>query len=159
VLQPPTPTFVPTPLPAARTLTPLPLPTATRVPTTTPVPPTPTPTPIPPLALSISALLDPPTPRAGDAFTLALTIRNGGDRPAEGVYVATTGPWDQWTVTGIEPSGTFDKDDSGWHLISDIEVPPGESRTLQVHLRADQPAQEQLTFAVREAAPGELPPA
>ena len=147
VLSTPTPTVLP---PTAT-----PVPTPTRVPTPTPVPPTATP--VPPLALHISALLDPPTPHAGEDFTLALTIGNDGDRPAEGVYVATTGPWDQWTVTGIEPSGTFDKDDAGWHLISNVEIPPGNSRTIQVHVRADQPAQEQLTFAVREAVPSELP--
>ena len=73
------------------------------------------------------------------------------------MYVATSGPWDRWTVLSIEPSGTiFDKDAAGWHLISDLEVPPGETRTIQVHVRADQPAQQQLTFAVREAAPSEL---
>ena len=136
--------------------TPTPMPTATLVPTPTPVPPTATP--IPPLMLNISAQLDPPAPHAGENFTLALTIGNSGDRPAEGVYVATTGPWDQWTVLGIEPSGTFDQDAAGWHLISDIEVPPGENRTIQVHVRAEEPAQQQLTFAVREAAPSELRP-
>jgi hypothetical protein len=108
--------------------------------------------------LSISAQLDPATPHAGEDFTLALTIGNSGDRPAEGVYVATTGPWDQWTVLGVEPSGTFDRDAAGWHLISSVEVPPGDSRTVQLHVRADQPAQQQLTFAVREAVPSELPP-
>jgi hypothetical protein len=132
------------------------IPTATLVPTPTPVPPTATP--IPPLMLSISAQLDPPTPHAGEEFTLVLTIANSGDRPAEGVYVATTGPWDQWTVLGIEPSGTFEQDAAGWHLVSNVEVPPGDNRTIQLHVRADQPAQQQLTFAVREAAPSELPP-
>lgn len=126
------------------------------------MPPTPTPvqatvTPVPPVPLRVSALLDPPTPHAGEEFTLALSIRNDGNRPAHGVYVATSGPWDRWTVLSIEPSGTiFDKDAAGWHLISDLEVPPGETRTIQVHVRADQPAQQQLTFAVREAAPSEL---
>jgi hypothetical protein len=117
----------------------------------------PTPTPVPAVALHISALLDPPTPHAGEDFTLALTVGNDGDRPAQGVYIATTGPWDQWTVLGVEPSGTFDRNAAGWHLISGVQIPPGESRTIQVHIRADEPAQEQLTFAVREAAPSELP--
>jgi hypothetical protein len=159
-LPPPTETPTATASPPNATPTPLP-PTPTLVPTATLVPtPTlvrPTATPIPPLMLSISAQLDPPTPHAGENFTLALTIGNDGDRPAEGVYIATTGPWDQWTVLGIEPSGTFDQDAAGWHLISDVEIPPGDSRTVQVHVRADQPAQQQLTFAVREAAPSELP--
>jgi hypothetical protein len=107
--------------------------------------------------LHVSALLDPPSPTAGQDFTLALTIGNDGDRPAEGVYVATTGPWEQWTVLGIEPSGSFDQDAAGWHLVSDVQIPPGETRTIQVHVRADNPAQEQLTFAVREADASELP--
>jgi hypothetical protein len=108
--------------------------------------------------LHVSALLDPPSPTAGQDFTLALTIGNDGDRPAEGVYVATTGPWDQWTVLGIEPSGSFDQDAAGWHLVSDVQIPPGETRTIQVHVRADNPTQEQLTFAVREADASALPP-
>ena len=41
-------------------------------------------------------------------------------------------------------------------LVSDEQVPAGETRTILVHIRADSPAQEQLTFAVREAEPGEL---
>jgi uncharacterized membrane protein len=111
---------------------------------------------VPALPLHVSAQLNPATPRAGEEFTLALTIGNDGTRPAQGVYVATSGPWDQWTVLGIEPSGTFDKDAAGWHVISDVQIPPGETRTIQLHVRADQPAQEQLTFAVREATPAEL---
>jgi len=146
-------TLTPVPTPVPPSPTPVP-------PTLTPVPPSPTPvpsaTPIPAVPLHVNALLDPATPRAGEDFTLALTVGNDGSRAAEGVYIATSGPWDQWTVLGIEPSGTFDKDAAGWHIISDVEIPPGESRTIQLHVRADQPAQEQLTFAVREATPGEL---
>jgi hypothetical protein len=112
---------------------------------------------VPPLALQISALLDPPTPHAGEDFTLALTVGNNGDRPAHGVYIATKGPWDRWTVLGIEPSAEFDQDSAGWHLVSDLEIPPGDKRTIQLHVRADEPAQEQLTFAVREAVPSEVP--
>jgi hypothetical protein len=107
--------------------------------------------------LHLSALLDPATPHAGEDFTVALTVTNDGDRPAHGVYIATAGPWDRWTVLGIEPSGTFDKDAAGWHVISPVDVPSGETRTIQLHVRAEQPAQEQITFAVREATPLELP--
>jgi hypothetical protein len=112
---------------------------------------------VPPLALHISAQLDPPTPRAGEEFVLALSVTNDGDRSAKGVYIATSGPWDRWTVLGVEPDGTFARDAAGWHIVSATDVPPGETRTILVHIRADEPAQEQLTFAVREAEPGELP--
>ena len=112
---------------------------------------------MPALPLQISAQLDPPTPHAGEQFVLALSVTNDGDRPAHGVYIATSGPWDQWTVLGVEPDGTFAQDDAGWHIVSSSEVPPGETRTILLHVRADQPAQEQLTFAVREAQPSELP--
>jgi uncharacterized protein DUF11 len=128
------------------------LPPATLAPTTPPS----TPTPVPAVPLHLSALLDPATPRAGEDFTVAVTVGNDGDRPAHGVYIATAGPWDRWTVLGIEPSGTFDKDAAGWHVISSVDVPPGETRTIQLHVRAEQPAQEQVTFAVREATPMEL---
>jgi hypothetical protein len=87
---------------------------------------------------------------------LALSITNDGDRPAHGIYVAMDGPWDRWTVLGIEPSGTLSRDATGWHLVSDTDVPAGETRTVLVHLRADEPADEQLTFTVREAQPSEL---
>jgi hypothetical protein len=110
-----------------------------------------------PLPLRINAQLDPPTPRAGDEFVLALSVTNDGTRPAHGVYIATSGPWDRWTVLGVEPDGSFDRDAAGWHVISSVDVPPAETRTILVHIRADEPAQEQLTFAVREAEPGELP--
>ncbi len=141
---------VPTPSPLP------PTPTSTAVPpAATPVPPTPTP--IVPLPLQITALLDPPTPKAGEEFVLALSVTNEGARAARGVYIATSGPWDRWTVLGVEPDGTFASDAAGWHIVSGIEVPPTETRTILVHTRADEPAQEQLTFAVREAAPDELP--
>jgi hypothetical protein len=154
----PTPTPVPT-------LAPSPTPVPTRPPTATPTPippPSPTPvpvtaTPVPPLPLRISAQLDPPTPHAGEEFVVALSVTNDGARPARGVYIATGGPWDRWMVLGVEPDGTFDQDAAGWHIISAEEVPPAETRTILVHVRADEPAQEQLTFAVREAEPGELP--
>jgi len=123
-------------------------------PTVTPVPPTATP--VPALPLQISAQLDPPTPHAGEEFVLALTVTDNGNRPAHGVYIATSGPWDRWTVLAIEPSGTFARDAAGWHIVTGEEVPAGETRTILVHVRADQPAQEQLTFAVREAEPGEI---
>jgi hypothetical protein len=140
------PTVVPT---AAPTATPLPEPSSTPV-------PQPSPTPVAQLALSIAAQLDPATPRAGDEFVLSLTVANGGNRPAQGVYIATTGPWDQWTLLDIQPSGMLAQDEGGWHIVSDIQIAPGDSGTLELHLRADQPAQEQLTFAVREAQPDEL---
>jgi hypothetical protein len=117
----------------------------------------PSPTPIVPLPLRINALLDPPTPRAGEEFVLALSITNDGSRSAHGVYIATSGPWDRWTVLGVEPDGSFARDAAGWHIVSAVDVPPAETRTILVHTRADEPAQEQLTFAVREAEPGELP--
>jgi hypothetical protein len=109
--------------------------------------------------LRISAQLDPPTPRAGEEFVLALSVDNDGDHAAHGAYIATTGPWDTWTVLGVEPDGVFGRDDAGWHIVSSIEIPPGETRTILVHVRADEPSQEQLTFAVREAQPQELPQA
>jgi Domain of unknown function DUF11 len=153
-----TPTPRPPPLPVDETPTPTrPAPTLTPVPPTptlTPVPPTPTPTLLP---LSISAELDPPTPHAGEEFVVALSITNDGEAPAHGVYVATSGPWDRWTVLDVQPAGTFAGDESGWHVVSPIEIPPQESRTLEVHVRADEASEEQLTFAVREAEPSELP--
>jgi hypothetical protein len=123
--------------------------------TPTPIPPA---TPVPVLPLRISAELDPPTPHAGEEFVLVLKIANDGPRPARGVYVATSGPWDRWTVLDVQPSGSFERDAAGWHVVSVIEIPPGEERSVEVHIRADEPAQEQLTFAVREAEPGELNP-
>src|SRR5260370_16263075 len=83
---------------------------------------------------------------------------NDGPRLAHGVYVATSGPWERWTVLDIQPSGTFERDAAGWHLISPIEIPLGEEQKIEVHIRADEPAQEQLTFAVPEAEPGALNP-
>ena len=88
---------------------------------------------------------------------LALSVTNDGDRTARGVYIATNGPWDRWTVLGVEPDGAFGADAAGWHIISGIDTPPAETRTILVHIRADEPAQGQLTFAVREAEPDELP--
>ena len=132
-----------------------PTPSATATATSTPVPPTATPQPR--LPLSIHAELDPAVPRAGEEFVVALSITNDGDRAARGIYVATTGPWDRWTVLGIEPSGTFAADATGWHIISPIDIPPHETRTIQIHVRADEATEEQLTFAVREAERTELP--
>jgi len=109
--------------------------------------------------MRISAQLNPPTPGAGEEFVLALSVTNDGQREARGVYIATNGPWDRWTVLGVEPDGTFGRDEAGWHIVSSKTVPPAETRTILVHVRADEPAQEQLTFAVREAEAGELPPA
>ena len=123
--------------------------------TLTPLPPTPTP--VPRVPLSIRAELDPPTPRAGEEFVVALSITNDGERPARGIYVATTGPWDRWTVLDVQPSGTFARDATGWHIVSPIEIAPNETRTLELHVRADEATEEQLTFAVREAEPDELP--
>ena len=151
------PTLPPTPPP---TLTPLPSPSPTLfvpptlTPMPTPVPPTVTP--LPALSLQITAQLDPPTPHAGEEFVVALSVTNDGDRAARGVYIATGGPWDRWTVLGIEPSGTFVPDAAGWHIVTDEQVPAGETRTILVHTRADEPSQEKLTFAVREAEPREL---
>jgi outer membrane biosynthesis protein TonB len=157
----PTPTSTPVPTPPPTTA-PSPTPVPTPPPTATPAPsPTPVPvtaTPVPPLPLRISAQLDPPTPHAGEEFVVALSVTNDGTRPARGVYIATSGPWDRWTVLGVEPDGTFDRDAAGWHIVSGEEIPPAETRTTLVHVRADEPAQEQLTFAVREAEPGELSP-
>jgi hypothetical protein len=136
-------------------------PTAVR-PTPTPFPPTPTALPVPTptsvaaLPLRLTAELDPPTPRAETEFVLRLTIANDGDRPARGVYVATSGPWERWTVLAVQPRGTFARDAAGWHIASAIDILPRQSRELEVRIRADAASEDQLTFAVREAEPGEL---
>jgi Domain of unknown function DUF11 len=151
-----TPQATPTPPPTVlSTPTAVVAATASATPTLTPLPPTPTP--VPRVPLSIRAELDPPTPRAGEEFVVALSITNDGERPARGIYVATTGPWDRWTVLDVQPSGTFARDATGWHIVSPIEIAPNETRTLELHVRADEATEEQLTFAVREAEPDELP--
>src|SRR5260370_28280528 len=58
---------------------------------------------------------------------------NDGPRLAHGVYVATSGPWERWTVLDIQPSGTFERDAAGWHLISPIRSEEHTSE-LQSHL-------------------------
>ena len=107
--------------------------------------------------LRVSVALEPPRPSAGESFTLTLAITNEGTRPAEGVYVSTSGPWDRYTVLNIRPTGTFVRDATGWHVGSPLRVGPGETQSLIVEARADEPSNEQLTFAVRESDPGELP--
>lgn len=89
-------------------------------------------------------------------FIVRLTVANEGDRSAHGVYVATNGPWDLWSVLEVQPNGTFARDAAGWHIASSLELPPHESRDLDIRVRADAAAQTQLTFAVREAEPAEL---
>jgi hypothetical protein len=106
--------------------------------------------------LRISAQLDPPMPRAGSEFMLRLTIANDADRSARGVYIATSGPWERWTVLEVTPSGNFARDAAGWHLASSLEIPARTTRTIEVRIRADEPSEDQLTFAVREAEAGEL---
>ena len=155
VVETPTPGLPATALPVtALPATALPA-TASATPTLTPPPPTLTP--VARLPLSIRAELDPPTPRAGEEFVVALSITDNGGRPARGIYVATTGPWDRWTVLQVQPSGTFARDETGWHILSPIEIQPDETRTLEVHVRADEATEEELTFAVREAEPDEIP--
>ena len=153
---PPTPTPIsraaPTPLPS--------VPAPTLAPTPTPVPtraPVPTATPAPVLPLRISALLDPPTPRAGTEFVLGLTITNDGNRPAHGVYIATSGPWERWTILDLTPPDvSFARDAAGWRILSGNEIAAHGTATIAVHIRADSPSEDQLTFAVREAEPGEI---
>jgi hypothetical protein len=125
----------------------LPPPTPTDQPTRTPVP-------RPPLRIGVA--LDPPQPAAGAEFTLRLTVSNSGERVAHGVYIATTGPWEQYTVLSVQPSGRVGRDANGWHIVTPLDVPPGSDVVLQVQIRAENPSDERLTFAVREADPGEL---
>ena len=106
--------------------------------------------------MHIVASVDPPLPNVGTEFVLHLAVTNNGHQPVHGLYIATSGPWDSYTVLSIEPSGTFGRDANGWHIVSPVQVGPGQMRTIDVHVRADQPSDEQLTFAVREAEPGDL---
>jgi hypothetical protein len=106
--------------------------------------------------LRIGIELVPPRPQAGQEFLLRLGVTNMGDRPARGIYIATSGPWDRYTVLSVAPVGKIARDAAGWHIVSLVSVPPGLTITLEVHARAEEPSDEQLTFAVREADPGEL---
>ena len=118
--------------------------------------PSATATPAAVLPLRIAAQLDPPVPHAGMEFVLQLTISNDGARPSRGVYIATSGPWDRWTVLEITPAANLARDAAGWRIVSDLAIPPRETRTIEVHLRADAASEDQLTFAVREAEQDEL---
>jgi hypothetical protein len=106
--------------------------------------------------MRITAQLDPPTPRAGSEFVLRLMIANDGDRAAQGVYIATSGPWDRWTLLDITPGANLSRDAAGWRIISSAPIPPHDTGTVEIHIRADAPTEDQLTFAVREAESGEL---
>jgi hypothetical protein len=106
--------------------------------------------------MRITAELEPPIPRAGTEFVLRLAVANDCDRPTNGVYIATSGPWDRWSVLEVLPDGMFARDAAGWHIVSPIPIPPHEERVVEVRIRADEPSEEQLTFAVREAEPGEI---
>jgi hypothetical protein len=107
--------------------------------------------------LRVAVVLDPPRPAVGQTFTLTLAITNEGTRPAAGVYVSTSGQWDRYTVISVRPTGVFVRDATGWHFGSPLRIGPGETQSLTVEARAEEPSDEQLTFAVREADPGELP--
>jgi len=101
--------------------------------------------------LSLSVELGTPAPQVGQDFTISLRITNGGTRSADGVDVATAGPWDRYTVLSVKPTGAFLRYPSGWHVLSPIAIAAGETATLDIRLRADEPSDEQLTFSVREA--------
>jgi hypothetical protein len=105
----------------------------------------------------LGVTLEPPNPAVGQTFTLSLAISNDGTRPTEGVYVSTSGQWDRYTVISVRPVGAFVRDATGWHFGSPLRIGPGETQSLTVDARADEPSNEQLTFAVREADPEELP--
>jgi Domain of unknown function DUF11 len=109
------------------------------------------PGPRPEVPLSLTVELGPQTPQVGQTFTIALHITNGGTRSADGVDVTTTGPWDRYTVLAVRPTGSFLRYASDWHLLSPVAIDPGETATLQLELRSDEPSDEQLTFSVREA--------
>src|SRR5258708_13127600 len=98
------------------------------------------------LPLRLTAELDPPTPRAETEFVLRLTIANDGDRPAHGVYIATSGPWERWTVLAVQPRGTFARDAAGWHISSAIDIPPRQSRELEARIPPAPPTEHQPTF-------------
>jgi hypothetical protein len=92
-------------------------------------------------------------------FIAEFLVQNG----ARGVYLATSGPWDRWTILGIEPAASLARDAAGWRIISDLQIPPHDSRSIDLHIRADTPSEDQLTFAVREVesrtsvmAPGDV---
>jgi hypothetical protein len=107
--------------------------------------------PRPEVPLRISVDLGPSTPQVGQDFTISLHITNGGTRSADGVDVATAGPWDRYTVLAVKPTGAFLRYSSGWHVLSPIAIAAGETATLNLRVRADEPSDEQLTFSVREA--------
>jgi hypothetical protein len=110
---------------------------------------------VPRLPLRVSVEVDPPRPEVGAEFTLRLTIANDGERVARGVYIATSGPWDLYTVQGIAPLGTLARDAAGWHIVSPADIPPGSKYTLEVRARAEEASDERLTFSIRELDPGE----
>jgi hypothetical protein len=138
VIPPPPPTLVPTSTP---TLIPTAIPTAT---------------PLPRVPLRIGIDLVPQRPQAGQEFVLRLAVMNTGGRPAHGVFIATSGPWERYTVLSVTPAGRVGRDAAGWHVASPLVIPAGSTMTLEVRARAEEPSDEQLTFAVREADPGEL---
>jgi hypothetical protein len=107
------------------------------------------------LPLTVRVEVEPETPVVGEPFTLSLWITNQGSRPTDGIYVATSGPWERYTILAVRPVGSFGRDASGWHFVSPLRIEPGETRPLDVLTRADEASDEELTFAVREAEPSE----
>ncbi len=105
----------------------------------------------PEVPLSLTVALGPSTPQVGQDFIISLHITNDGTRSADGIDVATAGPWDRYTVLAIKPTGAFLRYASGWHVLSPIAIAAGETATLDMRVRADEASDEQLTFSVREA--------
>ena len=108
--------------------------------------------------MRIGVRVEPPRPRAGQDFSVHLSVLNDSDRVVHGVFIGTSGPWDRYTILTVAPAGRVGRDATGWYIVSPADIPPGSTITLEVRARADDPSDEQLTFAVREARPGELTP-
>lgn len=127
-------------------------------PTATTVPPTATTVPAP--TVLFTGRFEPSLLRVGAKLVVELTLENKSDRQIEGIRIASSGPWDKYTIVNVMPGGRHESGFLGGHsFYTNMVIPPGQKRALNVVAYPNEPGSHDFTFTAHHNTTQRLTPA
>ena len=84
--------------------------------------------------------------RISEKLTIQLDIANAGEVEIGDIRIFSTGPWDKFTVTDVQPRGWLDCGLLGWNLLTPLRVPAGQTRFVRMAVSPNEPGNHQFSF-------------
>lgn len=98
------------------------------------------------IKIEFSGQFDPPILAVGEKLVIKLGIKNHSQTTLHGIRIFGDGPWKKYTVVNVMPGGNFEQGLLGANITSGMEIPPGETRFVNIIAYPNEPGNHNFSF-------------